>query len=461
MKQIIHCTKALLSDGWADNVSLTVNVDGSIERISASMAEPVSQSETAAFTRHMKGAVIPGMPNVHSHGFQRIMAGLAGQHSGNDSFWTWRTLMYELAQKLTPEQLHACQAGLFLEMLKSGYTSCAEFHYMHNAPNGDAYADPAELPARVMQAAAATGIGLTMLPVLYRRSGFGADGVEAQQRRFCLTIDAYQSIVERCRTLAGKYPNHRVGLAPHSLRAVNEQDLNGLLDLAGASEPIHIHIAEQQQEVKQSEAFYSCRPVEWLLDHADVNHRWCLVHATHINETEIAAAAASGAVAGLCPSTEADLGDGVFPGRVWMDHGGRWGIGSDSNVYLNAAGELRLLEYTQRLRDGARLVMAEPGRSIGTSLYLGAVTGGAQATGQAVGQLKVGKQADLVELDTDHYLLDGLSEDALLDTYLFGGDRTMISSVVVGGQTLIDRGRHKDDERLMADFASVLKELRR
>lgn len=408
----------------------------------------------------LEGVVLPGMPNLHSHGFQYAMRGLTGRRSRQgDSFWSWRERMYTLAARVEPEPLQALMAALYGRMLEQGYTSCAEFHYLHHGPDGRPYAEPAAMSRAVMAGAAAAGMALTHLPVLYTRSGFGAYDVLPEQRRFAHSVDAYLGLVEACQAMARETPLCRVGVAPHSLRAVSSGQLADLLR-ATPGLTVHIHVAEQPLEVADCEAHLGARPLDWLVDHCDVDARWCLVHATHTTPDEARRAAQTGAVAGLCPTTEADLGDGLFDAAAWCGHGGRFGIGSDSNLRLSVREELRWLEFAQRLSTGQRNVLASADRSCGRTLYESAAAGGAQALGQPVGCLEPGRRADLVELDVDHPLLRGLSGDDWIDSYLFGGSREMIRSVWVAGECRVEAGRHRQRDRLLPPGDRAVEALR-
>lgn len=452
MAETLHLARVLLPGGWREDARLQLDATGYITAIDDGPEQPGDVRIT--------GPVLPGMPNLHSHGFQRAIAGLTGQSTGGeDSFWTWREAMYRLAARITPQSLEALMAGVFVDMLRAGYTSCGEFHYLHHGPDGRPYDDPAELSARVFAGARAAGIGLTHLPVLYCRSGFGADAVAPHQRRFANDPDAYARLLERCRELASGCALHAVGVAPHSLRAVNANELDAAVMLAG-DDPVHIHIAEQPREVEECHAHHDTTPLAWLLAQAPVGRNWCLVHATHVTPTERAAAAKTGAVAGLCPTTEADLGDGTFDAVGWVAEGGAFGIGSDSNLRICPAEELRALEFSQRLASGQRNVLAGEAQSCGRFLYERAVRGGARALGQPVGRIEVGRRADLVELDRDHPLLAGLHGDALLDAWLFAGGRDMLASVWVAGERLIERGHHREQASVDAAFQAALRQLR-
>jgi formiminoglutamate deiminase len=382
---------------------------------------------------------IPGMPNLHSHAFQRALAGRTerGSPAGHDSFWTWRTEMYELAGSIRPDDLEVIAAMLYVEMLEAGMTSVGEFHYVHHQPDGTPYADPAEMSRRLVAAAARTGIAITMLPVLYVHGGFGAPPSDLQ-RRFVMGVDRYLAIVEALRSA-----NVATGVAPHSLRAVGEAELRDLLAGAGRC-PIHIHAAEQAREVEESLAHLGARPVRWLLDRIGVDERWCLVHATHMDDGEVADLARSGAVAGLCPTTEANLGDGIFRGVEYATSGGRFGIGSDSHVVVDPAEELRALETSQRLIHRRRNLLQDDGsgRHVGRYVWSAAARGGGIALGRG-GAIEAGLPADVVILDLAHPRLAGLSPNEALDAFILGSAHGAIAEVYVNGDRRVEGGRHR------------------
>ncbi|MFD1711472.1 formimidoylglutamate deiminase [Ottowia sp. GY511] len=458
---------ALLPTGWARDVLLTWDgASGALTQVQSAAAAPAGVARAA-------GPVLPGMPNLHSHAFQRAIAGLTEYRgAGEDSFWSWRTLMYRFALQLDPAQLEAIAFGLYVEMLEAGYTSVCEFHYVHHDRDGRAYADDAELALAVMRAARRAGIGLTLLPVLYQTAGFGGKPPAEGQRRFIRSTDNMLALLQRLKPLCDTQsargiegvPAVRLGLAPHSLRAVPPEALReavaGLTAL-DASAPIHIHVAEQTQEVDDCLAWSGQRPVAWLLDHAPVDARWCLVHATHMDADEYRRAAASGAVAGLCPTTEANLGDGIFDWNQWQAGGGAWGIGSDSHICVNPAEELMVLEYSQRLATRRRNVMATPAQpQVATAMTLAAVQGGAQAAGRAIGGLAVGQQADLVVLDAQHSALAGLDGADALSAHVFASHRTSaIHKVYVGGQPQVRGGAHALRQEARAGFVQARQQL--
>ena len=443
---------ALLPEGWAQQVRIAVDAAGDIVAI-----EPGATPGPRA--RRLTGPVIPGVPNLHSHAFQRAMAGGAERRSaqGQDSFWTWRETMYRFVGRFTPEDAQAVAAQLYVELLEHGFTSVCEFHYLHHQSDGTPYADPAEMAKRHIAAARRTGIGMTMLPSLYRHGGIFGVAPHDGQRRFLNDLDGFARIVEGVREAIGADPQMAVGLAPHSLRAVTPVMLR---KIAGFDGPIHIHAAEQPKEVTECLAATGQRPVAWMLEHLPVDSRWVLIHATHLNDAEVAGLAASSAVAGLCPSTEASLGDGIFALPAYLAAGGRFGIGTDSHVGTAPNLELRQLETSQRLRDHARAVATgadnpHPGRT----LLDGALAGGAQASGRKLGALAVGMRADWVELDDQHPLLMERAGDALLDAWVFSGQGHAVKRVVCGGRVVVEDGRHVQAPAIRTEFARAMRRL--
>jgi len=385
------------------------------------------------------------------------MAGLAERRGpSGDSFWTWREVMYRFLERLDPDDVQAIAAMAMMEMLEGGFTSLAEFHYLHHGPDGRPYSDRAELSARIAAAAAETGIGLTLLPVLYAQGGFGGQPARPGQRRFLNGIDDYLALHEGARKAVAALPYGAIGTAPHSLRAVTPETLQALVD-AKLPGPVHIHVAEQVKEVEDCLAWSGRRPVEWLLSHVAVDARWCLVHATHMEPPEVTALARSGAVAGLCPITEANLGDGFFEGVAFEAAGGRYGVGSDSNVEISAPHELRWLEYGLRLKHRGRNIMQTcEGGSTGEALYAAALAGGAQALAQPVGSIAVGKRADFVVLDTRHPTLAAMAPSQWLDAYVFVAGQAAIDQVIVGGDNVVERGRHRRRDMIAARFVRTM-----
>ena len=450
---------ALLPDGWASNVHIEIS-DGVVNSVTPGTDSlfRATKSSRGEFNERNKesvpGYVVPGMGNVHSHAFQRAMAGFTEARTReDDSFWTWREMMYRFAARITPEQVQDVAAYLYVEMLKAGYTAVGEFHYLHHDAGGKPYADRAEMSHRVIAAAGEAGIAIAHLPVLYAFSGFGARPPTEGQARFVNGAEDYAALVAGLHAHYGKAADVRIGAAFHSLRAVDpallDATLAALARIDGTA-PIHIHIAEQQKEVQDCLAWSGERPVAWLLDHAAVDARWCLVHATHLDEHEVARLAASGAVAGLCPTTEANLGDGIFPADTYLGgaNPGRIAIGSDSHVSVSVAEELRLLEYGQRLARNRRAALAAEGQpSPGTRLSADAAGGGAQALGMNAGRIAPGCRADLVVLDPEHPALWNKNAAQALDAWIFTGDRGCVRDVMVGGAWRVrDRVHPREDD---------------
>lgn len=405
--------------------------------------------------------VLPGMPNLHSHAFQRAMAGLAERRGpGNDSFWTWREAMYAFASRIEPDELRAIAAQLYVEMLAAGYTHVCEFHYLHNAPDGRPYADPAAMSKAIIEAAREAGIGLTLLPVLYMTGGFDGRALSARQQRFGLSVDAYLRLLDSLRALESD--RVRVGIALHSLRAVPEGALREVLASPLANgRVIHMHIAEQVGEVQDCLALRGARPVEWLFEHANVDARWCLVHATHVDDAELRSLARSGAVAGLCPTTEANLGDGLFPLGAYLDAGGTLGIGSDSHISVSPVEELRWLEYGQRLALRQRNVSArQESASVGEALWRAALAGGRQASGLMPLTDDAAPQ-DVVVLDDAAPLLAARAAHEVIDSFIFAGNAPLVRDVCAGGHWVVRDHHHAQQDRIAASYRDAVEGLRK
>jgi formimidoylglutamate deiminase len=425
------------------------------------MLVSVTPGSDAAGAERIDGAVIPGMGNLHSHAFQRGMAGLA-ETAGpeGDDFWSWRRLMYRFVERLQPEDVEAIATWLYIEMLKGGYTAVAEFHYLHHAPDGRPYDVPATIADRLAAAAQTAGIGLTLLPTVFAHGRFGGAAAAPEQRRFLLSGDRFNRLFDDLRSRYREEPLVRIGIALHSLRAVTPDELNAAVGHVRGQDratPIHIHVAEQEREVRDCQAWSGARPVEWLLDHAPVDAQWCLVHATHTTDVECDRLAASKAVAGLCPTTEADLGDGLFPAPRFMAAKGVWGIGSDSHVGLDPFEELRILEYGQRLTTRRRNVLAGgPARSTGSRLYHDALVGGARALAQPISRLAPGCRADLAVLDRRSAALAGRSGEALIDACIFGPARNLVRDVMVAGTWCVKDFQHPAEAAAQRRYAAVM-----
>jgi len=448
---ILFAAQALLPDGWARDVRVELGADGRIGAVTPGAA-PAGQR---------LDILLPAPANLHSHAFQRAMAGLTERRGPDprDSFWTWRQLMFRFLDRLTPEDVEAIAAFVQMQMLEAGYACNVEFHYLHHRPGGAPYADPAEMSGRIVAAAARTGIGLTLLPVLYQFGGCDGRPLGPGQIRFGNDPDGFARLHAGAGDALASLPaDARLGLAPHSLRAVSPEGLAAAVALGGQG-PIHMHLAEQLAEVDEVLAHHGARPVDWLLDHAQVDPRWCLIHCTQMTPDETLALAATGAVAGLCPITESSLGDGIFDGVRWLGAGGAFGVGSDSNIRIALSEELRTLDYSQRLRDRSRAALATPDRSTGRVLFEGAARGGAQAAGRASGAIAPGLWADLLALDGAAVDMTGRRGDTALDCWIFAADDRLVREVWSAGRHVVQGGRHPDHDAITRAYVAVLKGL--
>ncbi len=441
---------ALLPEGWSEGVRISA-AEGRIDSVETEVA-PEEGDE-----RHAIG--LPGLGNLHSHSFQRGLAGLTERRGpADDTFWSWRELMYRFVERLDPDELEALAALAFAEMLECGFTHVGEFHYVHHDKEGVPFADPGELAGRIIAAAQETGIGLTLLPTFYAHSGFGAAAPSVRQRRFVCDLERYARIVEASRRGIERLSGAHVGVAPHSLRAVSAEELAVVIEL-GQGLPKHLHIAEQAKEVEDCVLWSGLRPVEWLMRNAPVDEHWCLVHATHTNTSELDEIAAAGAVVALCPLTESSLGDGIFPAPAFMEQNGRFGIGTDSNIRIDVAEELRTLEYAQRLDLQARNILASgAGTSTGRTLFDTALAGGARAL-RAPGGLEKGASCDVVSLSADHVALAERLGDEILDSWIFSGDHGVVENVWRAGQKVVSQGRHVRHEAITGRYRRALRSL--
>lgn len=444
----LHLDRALTPAGWRDNVTVAVGADGRIAAITEGPAGPDA-------TR-IAGIVLPGLPNLHSHAFQRGMAGLAEVAGvSEDSFWTWRDWMYRFALALEPEDVEAIAALAYVEMLEAGFTTVGEFHYLHHGRDGRPYADPAELGRRCIAAAEATSLAITLLPVFYAHSGFGGQPPGEGQRRFICDLDLFGRIAEAARAASRAYARGGFGIAPHSLRAVTRDEVTALV-AAFPEGPVHIHVSEQVREVEDCLAAHGTRPIALLADTVALSERWCLIHATHADAAERRIMAQAGAVVGLCPVTEANLGDGLFDGVDFRGRGGRFGVGTDSNVAISASGELSMLEYAQRFATRRRTAMTGRGASTGRSLFDDCLAGGAQALGLGPAGITVGAPADFIVLDAGHIAFAGRGDDAVLDSWIFGPSAGALREVYVAGRRVVDGGRHVARSAVEAQARAVL-----
>lgn len=442
----IFADRALLPGGWARDVAVTVGPDGRIAAVT-----PGAPPRPGP-----RRLLVPALSNLHSHSFQRAMAGMTeGREEGRDGFWSWRREMYRFLDRLDPDQIEAIAAMTFVEMLEAGFAAVAEFHYLHHAPDGRPYADVAETARRIAAAAAGTGIGLTLLPVLYAHGGAGGLPTEPGQRRFACDLDLFARLMDGAgEALRGLPADARLGAAPHSLRAATPEQVTAVR-AAWPDVPLHIHAAEQPREVDAVVAAHGKRPVKLLLD-LGAGAGWTLIHATHMTAAETAGLARSGAVAGLCPITESNLGDGIFPAVDFLKAGGRFGVGADSNVRIALAEELRTLEYAQRLRDGTRCALARDGASTGAALYAGALAGGAAALGRDSGAIRIGAWADLTALDAEALCFLALPDERLLDGWIFAADDRVVREIWSAGRPVVREGRHVARDRIEARFHAVM-----
>lgn len=448
----LFAKQALLPEGWAHNVEITLDQAGKI----ADVAANVPCSTKASFS-----TLLPAPVNGHSHAFQRAMAGLTEQRGPNptDSFWTWRQLMFRFLDRLSPDDIEAITAFVQMEMLEAGYAANVEFHYIHHAPGGAPYDNLAELSERVASAAATTGIGLTLLPVQYQYGGLDKRPLGPGQIRFGTDLKQFARLFELADGAMGALPNDsRIGVAPHSLRAVAPDMIADLAALTRG--PVHMHLAEQIAEVEEVQAALGCRPVEWVLDNLGSLDRMTFIHCTQMLPHETKALARSGAIAGLCPITESSLGDGIFDAVRWFDAGGKISIGSDSNIRISLAEELRTLDYSQRLRDHSRAALATAKQSTGRRLYEAATRGGALSAGRHTGQIALGFTADLMALSGDHIDLDGVYGDTVLDRFIFAGDDRMITDVWSAGRHLVQGGAHVERDRITQRYRAVIAKLK-
>jgi formimidoylglutamate deiminase len=450
--QIIQASQALLPDGWRADVEVHVDANGRIVHVG-----PLAGQATARVA-----LLLPAPLNLHSHAFQRAMAGLteARGPDASDSFWSWRRLMYRFLDQLTPDQVEAIASLVFMEMLEAGYGAVAEFHYLHHDVGGHPHARLSEMSDRIVAAATRAGIGLTLLPVHYQFGGCDGRALAGGQQRFGNDLDRFMALhAEAAQTIARASADYAIGVAPHSLRAVGSAGLQAIV-AANPTGPIHMHLAEQLAEVDEVQAQLGARPVAWLLAEHAVDARWCLIHCTQMTPDETRALAATGAVAGLCPLTESSLGDGIFNGTTYLEAAGRIGFGSDSNIQISLFEELKTLEYSQRLRDRSRAALALPGRSTGRVLFDAATAGGAQAGGRQAGQIAAGQWADLIALDVENRWLCNRTGDALLDSLIFsGGGQDCITDVWSAGRHMVRHGHHVARDAIMADFVAVMRQL--
>lgn len=443
----IWAERALLPEGWAENVGIALD-RGRIASVATGTAPQ----------GHRVGLLLPAMANLHSHAFQRAMAGLSEARGPEprDTFWTWRQIMYRFLDHLTPEDVEAIAALVQIEMLEAGYATNVEFHYLHHAPGGSHYDNIAEMSGRIAAAASRTGIGLTLLPVHYQFGGVDRRPLGPGQNRFGTTPEEFSLLLEGAEAaLTGLPSDAGIGVAPHSLRAVSPEALR-ICETLRPSRPLHMHLAEQIPEIDEVSAAYGRRPVEWLLDNHQPDRRWTLIHLTHMTPDETRRLAATGAVAGLCPITESSLGDGIFNGTIWTQAGGRLGFGSDSNIRISLVEELRTLEYSQRLRDRGRAVLATRERSTGRMIYDAGLTASPTAAGRETGAIAPGLWADLISVDLENPVMSGRTGDQMLDSLIFAGHDGLVRDVWSAGRHLVKDGRHLDRDRIMSEYLQTI-----
>lgn len=449
--QKIHARQALTPAGWARDLLLSID-DGRIVRIDTGPTDGCRSVDL----------LLPAPVNLHSHAFQRAMAGLTETKGDNrtDNFWTWRNLMYRFLERLSPDHVQAIASLVFMEMQEAGYGAVTEFHYLHHDHGGVPYANLSEMAGRIAAAARETGIGLTLLPVLYMQGGCDGRPLLGEQRRFGCDTDSFARLHSDCAVHMVQGPDdHLIGIAPHSLRAVTPKALESIREISPEG-PIHMHLAEQLAEVYEVKEHLGARPVDWLLDSVEVTADWCLVHCTQMTDTETARLAASGAVAGLCPITESNLGDGIFNGTVFQRAGGRFGIGSDSNIHIALWEELATLDYSQRLRDHSRAALATPEHSTGRALFENVTRAGAHAAGRQAGRIEVGQFADLMAVSNDNEFLCNRRGDTVLDSLIFTGrGRACVTDVWSAGRHMVQGGRHIHRDRIVKAFRNAIYDL--
>lgn len=448
----IYAEQALLPDGWAQDV--TVNVDATGRIVSVLKGD-------SAISDHKVGALLPAPVNVHSHAFQRAMAGLTERRgpNPNDTFWTWRQLMFRFLDRLKPKHVEAITAFVQMEMLEAGYSTNVEFHYLHHQPGGAPYGNLAEMSECVAAAAKTSGVGLTLLPVHYQFGGCDQRPLGEGQIRFGNDVDRFSRLLEGASKALKELPtDSNMGIAPHSLRAVGSDSLSELMKL-GTSGPIHMHLAEQIAEVEEVKSAWGKRPTEWALENLPIDERWCMIHCTQMLPYETEGLARSGAVAGLCPITESSLGDGIFDGLRWLENGGKLAVGSDSNIRISLSEELRTLDYSQRLRDHSRAALATIEKSTGRRLFEEVCHGGAQAAGRETGSIAQGNWADLMSLKTEHVDLEGKTGDVVLDTYIFAGDDRMVCNVWAAGRHIVRGGQHVNRDTIIESYRKTMRDL--
>jgi len=448
----IFAKKALLPNGWSNNVIIEIDQSGLISNVTENNNHKVDADLNEEI-------ILPAMNNLHSHSFQRAMAGLTEARSpqGNDNFWSWRNLMYQFLDVLTPEEIYSITLFSQMEMLQSGYVGVGEFHYLHNQIGGTKYDNIAELSEKVLEASAESGISICLLPVVYERGGCDNRELEGGQLRFHNNIDTFEELYNQIKVFLSKNENFSLGVAAHSLRAVKNETLNKIIDLTNG--PIHIHAAEQVKEVEEIKSFYKMPPVEFLIENFDINKRWCLIHCTQMSELETELLSKSGAVAGLCPVTEANLGDGIFNGFQYNERKGLYGIGTDSNINISLTEELKTFEYSQRLLNKKRAVISNQKKSTGRKLFDDCLEGGARALQINNGKIQKGFNADLISLPNTNNELDGLEDDKILDYWIFASRENDVQKLWNKGKCLVENGKHLNFDDIQSNYRKTIKNL--
>ena len=448
----IFAKKALLPNGWSNNVIIEIDQSGLISNVTENNNHKVDADLNEEI-------ILPAMNNLHSHSFQRAMAGLTEARSpqGNDNFWSWRNLMYQFLDVLTPEEIYSITLFSQMEMLQSGYVGVGEFHYLHNQIGGTKYDNIAELSEKVLEASEESGISICLLPVVYERGGCDNRELEGGQLRFHNNIDTFEKLYNQIKVFLSKNENFSLGVAAHSLRAVKNETLNKIIDLTNG--PIHIHAAEQVKEVEEIKSFYKMPPVEFLIENFDINKRWCLIHCTQMSELETELLSKSGAVAGLCPVTEANLGDGIFNGFQYNERKGLYGIGTDSNINISLTEELKTFEYSQRLLNKKRAVISNQKKSTGRKLFDDCLEGGARALQINNGKIQKGFNADLISLPNTNNELDGLKDDKILDYWIFASRENDVQKLWNKGKCLVENGKHLNFDDIQSNYRKTIKNL--
>ncbi len=442
----------LQNNGWVSPAFVSVDEKGLIQNLTSE--KPEGEVET------IDGFALPGFQNSHSHAFQYAMAGLAENHPTgvDDDFWTWREEMYKCALSVEPDHVEAIAAILYAEMLRVGYTHVAEFHYLHHSKDGKPYSNLAEMGERLIAAAKTAGIKITLVPVFYQKGNFGQDPQPRQRRFISKTVDAYFQLLEASRNVLKNYADASLGLSVHSLRAVDLDDVKTTFNQGPKDLPFHLHVSEQKKEVSDCLAFCNRRPMQWLLENLPVNERFHLVHSTHLNDDELKSLAKSKANVVLCPSTEGNLGDGIFRMKEYVRLGGHWSIGTDSHIGLNPLEEFRMIDYRQRLVTNHRNTFEGDAASY---LVNESIASGRKAMGAtSSNNFEVGKPFDAVVFNSKSHLLSETSEKNRLASILYTSDSSRIIGSIVNGKWVTKNGHHNNGRIIKDNFTKAMRELK-